>query len=81
MTAFEPFESFGDLDEISERLQSHDPSIRRLAVIELVETSTDEAVPLLARAAGDADAGVRLQAARALETLMASTWPRRWLAF
>ncbi|MGY3606313.1 MULTISPECIES: HEAT repeat domain-containing protein [unclassified Bradyrhizobium] len=65
MTAFEPFEGFGDLDEISERLQSPDPSVRRLAVIELVETSTDEAVPLLARSAGDADAGGRLQAARA----------------
>ncbi|MCC8940558.1 HEAT repeat domain-containing protein [Bradyrhizobium sp. Arg62] len=66
MTTFEPFEGFGDLDEISGQLQSPDPSVRRLAVIELVETSTDEAVPLLARAVGDADAGGRLQAARAL---------------
>src|SRR5438132_9031433 len=66
MTVFEPFEAFGDLDEISERLESPDPSVRRLAVIDLVETSSGEAIPLLARAAGDPAAGVRIQTARAL---------------
>src|SRR5439155_21060287 len=66
MTAFEPFEAFGDLDEISERLESPDPSVRRLAVIDLVETSSGEAIPLLVRAAGDPNADVRLQTARTL---------------
>ena len=69
MTAFEPFEAFGDLDEISERLESPDPSVRRLAVIDLVETSSGEAIPLLVRAAGDPNADVRLQTARALGEL------------
>ncbi|WOH64300.1 HEAT repeat domain-containing protein [Bradyrhizobium sp. BWA-3-5] len=66
MIAFEPFEAFGDLDEISERLESADRAVRRLAVIDLVETSSVEAIPVLVWAAGDPDADVRLQTAMAL---------------
>ncbi|WP_456863277.1 HEAT repeat domain-containing protein [Bradyrhizobium sp. USDA 4503] len=65
MTVFEPFEAFGDLGEIAERLASEDPSVRRLAVLDLVETSSEEAVPLLVRAVQDAAREVRQQAARA----------------
>ncbi|TIU03494.1 MAG: HEAT repeat domain-containing protein, partial [Mesorhizobium sp.] len=32
MTAFDPFEDFGDIEEIGERLNDADAAVRRLAV-------------------------------------------------
>jgi len=61
MSVFEPFEAFGDLGEIAERMTSEDPSVRRLAVLDLGETSNAAAVPLLVRAAQDTAPEVRQQ--------------------
>lgn len=66
MRHLEPFEDFGDVDEIAEGLSSADASVRRLAVIELAETSNSAAVSYLARATADPSSDVRLQAARTL---------------
>ena len=66
MSAFEPFESFGDIEDIARGLSSADASVRRLAVIEIAETASPEAVGYLASAVADAESDVRFQAVRAL---------------
>ncbi|TIT87842.1 MAG: HEAT repeat domain-containing protein, partial [Mesorhizobium sp.] len=66
MTAFDPFEDFGDIDEIAERLNDADAAVRRLAVIDLTETASADVLPHLLTAVADPDATVRLQVAIAL---------------
>ena len=63
MSAFEPFETFGDAEEIAERLHDADPAVRRLAVIALAEAASPDALPHLLAAVADPDASVRLQVA------------------
>ncbi len=66
MTAFEPFEDFGDVESIAAGLDDADAGTRRVAVMDLADTAAPEAIPYLARAIKDKAAEVRLQAAIAL---------------
>ena len=51
-----------------ERLQSDDPGVRRVAVLDLpYSDEADDIVPLLVVALSDPDACVRLEAAKAIE--------------
>src|SRR6185312_14222890 len=53
---------------ISERLQSSDPGVRRIAVLDLpYSEEEDDIVPLLVAALADPDPCVRLEAAKAIE--------------
>ncbi|MDU1693103.1 MAG: HEAT repeat domain-containing protein, partial [Bradyrhizobium sp.] len=62
----EPFEAFGDVEDLAADLASPDATVRRLAVMALAETSDWQAVPHLVAAIADAAPEVREQAARAL---------------
>ena len=62
MSAFEPFEDFGDVESIAEGLNDADAGTRRVTVMELADTAAPEAVPFLARAIKDQSDDVRLQA-------------------
>src|SRR5271170_1770366 len=64
--AFEPFEDFGEVASIAERLADPDAGARRVAVMALAETADPEAIAHLAAALGDDSRDVRLQAAIAL---------------
>ena len=55
------------LSSIAERLQDADPGIRRVAVMELVESPEPEAVDLLVMALSDADETVRMEAAKVID--------------
>src|SRR3954470_4591968 len=56
------------VNSIHERLRSDDPAVRRIAVIDLpYSEEEDDVAPLLIAALADPDAGVRLEAAKALE--------------
>ncbi|HEU6455569.1 MAG TPA: HEAT repeat domain-containing protein, partial [Roseateles sp.] len=56
------------LATIHERLRNSDAGVRRIAVIDLPYTDEeDDIAPLLIAALADADAAVRLEAAKALE--------------
>ena len=66
MSAFEPFEDFGDVEAIAAGLDDPDPGTRRVAVMDLADTAAAEAIPHLARAIADPAPEVRLQAAIAL---------------
>jgi len=57
------FESFADLDALSDELRSDDAERRRVAIIELGDSGEPDAVSLLAGLSHDHDAGVRRQAA------------------
>ena len=53
---------------IHDRLQSSDAAVRRIAVIDLPYTEEEyDIIPLLIHALSDEDAGVRLEAAKAIE--------------
>ena len=80
MTAFEPFEDFGDIDEIVERLNDADGGVRRLAVIDLAETARQEVLPHLLAATDDPDVTVRLQVALAFAEFDASEAARAQFA-
>ena len=73
MPAFEPFEDAAEVDELAERLDDTDPSVRSIAVMELGDTADPAAVPLLLTALKDEAAEVRLQAAKALEAFDGQT--------
>ena len=47
MATFDPFEDFGNADEIVGRLADADPAVRRLAVIDLAETALAFAIEVL----------------------------------
>ena len=66
MPSFDPFEAFGDVAEIAGRLDHADATVRRLAVKDLGETASTDAVPYLVAAIADEAAPVRRQAAQAL---------------
>ena len=66
MSAFEPFEDFGDVEAIAAGLDDPDPGTRRVTVMDLADTAVAEAIPHLARAIADPASEVRLQAAIAL---------------
>ena len=66
MSAFEPFEAFGDVEAIAAGLDDPDPGTRRVAVMDLADTAAAEAIPHLTRAIEDPAREVRLQAAIAL---------------
>ena len=55
------------LDSIFERLQDEDPGIRRVAVMDLVDSPEAEAVELLIQALSDSDELVRLEAAKVID--------------
>jgi len=55
------------LDSIATRLQDADPGIRRVAVMDLVDSPEAEAVELLIAALSDADESVRLEAAKVID--------------
>nr|MBX2882223.1 HEAT repeat domain-containing protein [Granulosicoccus sp.] len=57
------FESFSELDELSEQLTDDDPGMRQVAVLDLGECSDPAAIPLLDRALQDNESKVREQAA------------------
>ncbi len=66
MAAFDPFEEFGEIEDFAENLGNPDATVRRLAVKDLGETASAEAIPHLVAATNDPVAEVRLQAALAL---------------
>lgn len=66
MSAFKPFEDFGDVDDIAIGLDDPDAGTRRVTVMDLADTASPEAIPHLARALVDEASEVRLQAAIAL---------------
>ena len=47
MSAFEPFEAFGDVEAIAAGLDDPDPGTRRVAVMDLADTAAAEAIPHL----------------------------------
>ena len=55
------------LNSIANRLQDPDPGIRRVAVMDLVDSPEEEAVQLLMMALGDSDEMVRLEAAKVID--------------
>src|SRR5262245_20353520 len=59
-------EQDGEVNDVIERLQSPDPQVRRVAVLELADEATDDTAHFLARALRDDDATVREEAANAL---------------
>ena len=67
MSVFEPFDSYEDIDDIVEKLDSDDPKIRQVAVMSLAETADIEVIPHIVGALSDISVDVRLQAARVLE--------------
>lgn len=56
-----------DIKSIHQRLQDTDAGVRRIAVLDLLDSDEDNVAPLLIAAAQDSDAGVRVEAARLLE--------------
>ena len=57
-----------EVEQIGHRLADDDPEVRRIAVMDLLDIGEEDVmVPLLVRAARDADASVRTEAARCLE--------------
>ena len=67
MPVFEAFEDAAEPGDLAGRLADPDPALRRIAVIELGDTSDPTALPPLLAALQDEVADVRLQAAQALE--------------
>ena len=61
------FDDVVDLEDIRERLADPEASVRRIAVMELIETAEIEAIPLVIKALRDDDAQVRAEAARVLD--------------
>lgn len=55
------------LASIADRLAESDPGIRRVAVMELVDSPEDEAVELLIKALSDEDEAVRMEAAKVID--------------
>lgn len=55
------------LDSIATRLADPDPGIRRVAVMELVDSPEDEAVELLIKALSDDEESVRMEAAKVID--------------
>ena len=66
LTVTELFEDFDDISDLAEGLDDPSPGARIMAVIELADSADPAAIPHLARAITDVDAGVRKQAAQAL---------------
>src|SRR5262245_27243917 len=60
------FEAYSDIDDLADQLGAADAGERRVAVTDFAVLGRPEAIPLLARALCDDDAGVRYQAAIAL---------------
>ena len=56
-----------DIKSIRQRLQDADAGVRRIAVLDLLDSDEDDITPLLIASSQDADAGVRVEAARLLE--------------
>ena len=55
------------LNSIANRLDDSDPGIRRVAVLDLVDSLEEEAVELLIKALNDNDASVRMEAAKVID--------------
>ena len=55
------------LDSIATRLDDADPGVRRVAVMDLVDSHEEEAVELLIIALGDEDDMVRMEAAKVID--------------
>ena len=66
MSPVDLFEDFDDIAELAEGLDDPSAGARIMAVIELADSADPAAIPFLARAIADEDAGVRKQAAQAL---------------
>ena len=59
------FEEFDEIADLAEGLDDPEPGGRIMAVMELADSADPAAIPYLARAITDEDAGVRKQAAQA----------------
>ncbi|MGB0450121.1 MAG: HEAT repeat domain-containing protein [Porticoccaceae bacterium] len=64
------------LISIEQRLQDEDPGIRRVAVMDLVDSPEPEAVELLIAALSDTDENVRMEAAKVIDEFEASACAR-----
>lgn len=65
---------------IQQRLYDTDAGVRRIAVLDLLDSDEDDISPLLITALQDSDAGVRVEAARLLEGYETSTAVRALIA-
>ena len=63
------FEEFDDIADLAEGLDDPSAGARIMAVIDLADSADPAAIPYLARAIADPDAGVRKQAAQARSEL------------
>ncbi len=70
------FESFADLDDLAQELRSDDAERRRVAVLEIEDSGSPAAIPLLASLVDDPDSGVRRQAAIALGSFDGAMLPQ-----
>ena len=61
------FDDIPEMEDVQQRLNDADPEVRRIAVMDLVEIYEDGCIQLAIKALSDPDAGVRKQAAQALE--------------
>ena len=61
------FDDVVDLEDIKQRLTDPEASVRRIAVMDLIETADSEAIPLVIMGLRDDDADVRAEAARVLD--------------